>query len=398
MARKPRKILFVFTWLVVGGEETEVRLLAKHLDRSRFNPEVFVCMHRPEMPEQSYKQLASLGVPIDNSAVDLSFEDTVRYLADKLRKYDLVVACQEAPDVLPALEMLRDPPPLIEHGGLVREACFRPKHLTARYIGVCASIRDAAVQRMPERPHHAVEIPSMVDLSEFDPGARQAVRAEWGIDDDVPIVGFVGRLDRKKRTEDFILAAAILSKKHDQVRFVVIGGPDAFMTEYVKELRALRDRLELHDRLTFLGDQSDVPRLLSGLDVLVWLSRHEGMPHVISEAGAACLPVVATPDNGSIEQIIPDETGLLVPHRNPERAASAVERLLLDPSLRRRLGQNLRLKVEREYSTDVLVPRWEKLMEEVIAEKEGGGSPVPSRVDLTSVSPLVKSDYSPFRK
>ncbi len=85
MARKPRRILFVFWWLVVGGEETEARLLAKHLDRSRFTLELFVCMRKPEMPEQAYRQLASLDVPVDDSAVDLPFDQTVRYLADKLR-------------------------------------------------------------------------------------------------------------------------------------------------------------------------------------------------------------------------------------------------------------------------------------------------------------------------
>src|SRR5262249_19163751 len=149
---------------------------------------------------------------IDRTPYSLSFEDTVTYLSGRIPAYDVVVACQAVKDVYPALELLsRDRrPPLIEHGGLVCEALAGPKHLTNRYVGVCRTIRDAAASKMPERPHHAVELPSMVDLDEFDPADRQAVRREWGVTDHMPVIGWVGRLDRKKRVEDFIRAAGLL--------------------------------------------------------------------------------------------------------------------------------------------------------------------------------------------
>ena len=92
------------------------------------------------------------------------------------------------------------------------------------------------------------------------------------------------------------------------------------------------------------------------------------MPHVISEAGAAGLPVVATLDNGSGEQIEDGVSGLFVPHECPPAVAAAVERLITNPALRGRLGANLRRKVEREYSAAVVVPRWEALFEEVWTE------------------------------
>jgi glycosyltransferase involved in cell wall biosynthesis len=208
----------------------------------------------------------------------------------------------------------------------------------------------------------------MIDLAEFDPADRAAVRAAWGVDEDAPVFGWVGRLDRKKRVEDFIREAALVHAHHPATRFVVIGGPDAFMPEYAGELRALAHGLGLGGTLAFLGDRPDVPRLLAGLDGLAWLSRDEGMPHVIAEAGAAGLPVVATRDNGSTEQVSNEVTGLFVPHEDPPAVAAALMRLARDPALRRRLGANLRRKVAREYSTTVLVPRWMALFDEVIAE------------------------------
>ena len=364
----PRRVLFVFAWLVVGGEETEVRLLARHLDPARYRLEVVACLRKPGMPEQTHRQLEELGVPVDYTPYTLSFADTVAYLARTVAGYDLVVACQAVPDIYPALERLGTHPPLIEHGGLVGEAQQGPKHRTARYVGVCAAIRDAAAARMPDRPHHALAIPSMVDLSEFDPAVRGPVRRELRVGDETPLVGWVGRLDRKKRVEDFIQAAALVHRRRPAARFVVVGGPDAFMPEYADELRALAADLGLGPALTFLGDRPDVPRLLAGLDVFVWLSRGEGMPHVIAEAGAAGLPVVATRDNGAAEQIADGESGLFVPYEDPPAVAAAVERLLADPALRRRLGANLRRKVEREYSCAVVVERWQALFDEVIAE------------------------------
>ncbi len=265
----------MFGWLVVGGEETELRHLVRHIDSDRYRVEV--------------------------------------------------VACQAVPSLYPALEGMAHRPPLIEHGGTVRDAKAGPKHLTARYVGVCASIRDVAAQAMPDRSH-ALEIPSMVDLTEFDPADRAGVRAELGLGADTPVVGWIGRLDRKKRVEDFLAAAALVHRRHPQVRFVLVGGPDFFMPEYEGELRQQAEELGLDAAVAFLGDRADVPRLMAGLDVLVWLARGEGMPHVIAEAGAARLPVVATPDNGVTEQLIDGVSGLLVPYRDPPAVAARSSR------------------------------------------------------------------------
>lgn len=365
----PKRILFVFAWLVVGGEETEVRLLAQNLDHRRYTLEVVPCFRKPNMPEQTHCQLEALGVTVDKTPYQLSFEDTVAYLAQKIPHYDLVVACQSVPDVYPALERLAHRPPLIEHGGLVEEALRGPKHLTTRYVGVCASICEAAASRMAERPHHVLKIPSMVDLREFSTTHRAAVRQEWGVDDDTTMIGWVGRLDRKKRVEDFIRAAALLHRSQPNARFVVIGGPDAFMPEYADELQTLAHDLALDGVLRFLGDRADVPHLLSGLDIFVWLSKGEGMPHVIAEAGAAGLPVVATCDNGTAEQITHGQTGLFVPHGAPAEVAAALTLLIHDPALRQRLGHNLRRKVEREYSTAVVTARWQALFDELLQEE-----------------------------
>lgn len=372
MERGPRAVLFVFGWLVVGGEETEVRLLARLLPRDAYRLDVVACFRKDGMPWQTHRQLESLGVSVDTEPYSLSFEDTVGYLADRLGHYDLVVACQAVPDIGPALRLAAERggwvPPLIEHGGLVAEAEAGSRDGTARYVGVCGTIRDAAAARMPGREQHALEVPSMVDLTEFDVRDRPGVRHELGLADDAVVFGWVGRLDRKKRVEDFVQAAALVRASVPSARYLVIGGPDAFMPEYELELRKIATALGLGDALFFLGDRQDIPRLMSGLDAMVWLARGEGMPHVIAEAGAAMLPVIATRDNGTLEQIVDGESGVFVPHEDPSAVASAMVVLASDADLRIRLGRALRATVEERFAASVLVPRWQALLDEVMRE------------------------------
>jgi glycosyltransferase involved in cell wall biosynthesis len=369
----PIRILFVFAWLVVGGEETEVRLLAGNLDPRRFRIDVVTCFRKPGMPEQTHEQLAALGVDVDTTPYKLSFEATVDYLAAKIPCYDIVVSCQNVADIYPALERLHLRPPLVEHGGLVSEALAGPKHLTNRYIGVCRSIRDAAASHMPGREHHALEIPSMVDLASFDPSFRGATRRALGITDNQMLIGWVGRLDPKKNVEDFIEAAALVGLRDSRARFVIVGGPDAFMPEYADRLKALAQQRGLAAKLQFLGDRKDVPELLSAFDIFVWLSRGEGMPHVIAEAGAASLPVIATPDNGALQQIEDEISGLFVSYSDPEAVAKNIARLIDDPALRRSLGAALRDSVKERYATEAVVPHWRKLFSDVLAERVPSG-------------------------
>ena len=203
---------------------------------------------------------------------------------------------------------------------------------------MCQDIRDAAATVM-DNPENALEIPSMVDLSEFHAEDRDAVRAEWNIQPDEVVTGWVGRLDPKKRVQDFIAACGHVIRERENARFVVIGGPDAFHPEYAEALQRQASELGLNDKILFLGDRPDVPRLLAGLDIFVWLSRGEGMPHVIAEAGAAGLPVIATRDGGTPQQITDDVSGLFVEHESPLEVAGTIVGLMDEPDLRVRARQ-----------------------------------------------------------
>jgi polysaccharide biosynthesis protein PelF len=376
MLDDPLKILFLFAWLVVGGEETEVQLLYKHLDPRRYRLHVLSTYRKENMTDTTERALREMGVPLDTVCYDLPDEAKPAYIAGKIarERYDVVIACQGCRLLCDVFDRLERRPALIEHGGLVSEVFHTPKHYTTAYVGVCRDIRDAAAAVMDD-PEGAVEIPSVVDLAEFDPGHRTAARVELGARPVEPLIGWVGRLDPKKRVEDFVEAAGLVASRRPEARFAVIGGIDAFFPEYRERLVERVGELGLAERFVFTGDRADVPRLLSGLDIFCWLSRGEGMPHVIAEAGAAGLPVVATWDGGTPQQIRDGVSGLFVPHENPPAVARELLRLIDQPELRARLGAALRKKVVAEYSIEAVMPQWQALLDRVADRR----SPAPAR-------------------
>ena len=109
-----------------------------------------------------------------------------------------------------------------------------------------------------------------------------------------------------------------------------------------------------------------MPGLLAALDIFVWLSRGEGMPHVIAEAGAAAPAGDRHARHGALQQIEAEMSGLVVPHEDPRAVAAAIARLAADPDLRRRLGAALKRHVVRTYSATVVIPQWQALFDEVM--------------------------------
>lgn len=158
-------ILFVFACLADADDELDtVSLLARHLDPNEYRIHVIACFHEAGTSEQHHARLEALGVDIDPAPYDLSFDETVNYLAQKIPSFALIISCQNVADIYPALDRLYWQPPLIEYGRLVAHALAGPKHFTRRYVGTSSEVRDAAASRMIGREQHAILIPPVRDF------------------------------------------------------------------------------------------------------------------------------------------------------------------------------------------------------------------------------------------
>lgn len=165
------------------------------------------------------------------------------------------------------------------------------------------------------------------------PEARTEALAKLGMHDGPFTVGTVGNLTPKKDHDTLLQAFARLRRHHGDARLLIIGtGPRE------QHLRSLIRQLRLEDSVRLLGLRDDVLEILPALDVFALSSLHEGLSIALIEALATGLPVVATRVGGIPEVIADGRDGLLVPPASPDALHEAIERIVNDPDLRRRLG------------------------------------------------------------
>jgi glycosyltransferase involved in cell wall biosynthesis len=177
---------------------------------------------------------------------------------------------------------------------------------------------------------------------------RGALRHEFSLAPDVPLVGIVGRLSPIKNHYLFLEVAARIAAVRPDVRFLVVGDG-----ELGSAIRARTHRLKLSNRVIFAGWRSDLAQIYGDLDVLVSCSDNEGMPISLIEAMAAGCPVLAT-DVGGVPDLIDDnQTGLLVPARDPSRLTATLLRLLQDGALARGLAASAQSRVRARFGMTV---------------------------------------------
>lgn len=201
---------------------------------------------------------------------------------------------------------------------------------------VCAAQKSA--QRHADKGYdreRMVVIANGYDLSRYAPNdeARQRVRAQWGLPQDVPAIGCVARWDPLKDHANLLRAIAALVRdgRDAGLRCVLIGrGMDTANTE----LAALIDRLGLRDRLVLAGPSDDVPAAMNGLDLHVLSSCAEGFPNVVAEAMACGVYCVVT-DVGDAAFIVGD-AGVVVPLEQSEALARGIETALCEVASRGR--------------------------------------------------------------
>ena len=267
--------------------------------------------------------------------------------------------------------------PLIWHLRLNLELGFWNRvgrRLASRIIVVSDRLR----RDFPAGPGSAdkfVVVPNGVDPAAFAPGLdRLQACSELGIDPGWSVVGMAGSITERKGQLLLLQAAATVVKVFPHVKFVLIGRTnDERDEEYAAKLRQYVDHMALTENVKFVGWCSNMPRVLSALDLFVLPSSNEGFPRSILEAMAAAVPVVATNVGGNAELVVAERTGLLVPPRDPDALAAAIERLLGAPETAREMGRAGRLVVEQHFSVRAAALGVERVFEELLAADDHQG-------------------------
>jgi glycosyltransferase involved in cell wall biosynthesis len=180
-----------------------------------------------------------------------------------------------------------------------------------------------------------------------------------------PVIGTVCALRREKRLDLLVEAAALVERTRPSHLVIVGDGPER------REVERQIQRAGLHS-VTLTGWRDDPAALLPAFDVFALTSDTEGTPMALVEAMRAGVPIVAT-SVGGVPAAAPDgECALLVPRRDPGAIASAIERLLDDPSLASLLARHAIEHAGKVHGLERAADEWL----EVLTEAAGPRPPV----------------------
>jgi glycosyltransferase involved in cell wall biosynthesis len=165
-----------------------------------------------------------------------------------------------------------------------------------------------------------IVIPNGIDSERFrpDPIAGRRLRIEWGIPENAPLIGIVGRIEPMKDHSTFLEAAGIVARG-SKAHFVCIGDGAPM---YRREMEAKALATGCGDRIHWLGVRNDMPSAYTSLDILVSASVGEGFSNVIGEAMASGVRCVVT-DVGDSARIV-GTAGIVVPPGDPGKMARAI--------------------------------------------------------------------------
>lgn len=198
-------------------------------------------------------------------------------------------------------------------------------------------------------------IPNGYDLKLFNPSdaLKLKVKSDIGLNEDVRIVGFVGRFDELKDAPNFIRAAAIVSQSISRICFIMIGrGIDG----HNEKLVSLISNLALEDKVILFGERQPHD-FYAAMDCFCLSSKSEGFPNVVAEAMAMRTPCVVT--NVGDAAIIVSGHGRVVPPQNSEALAKAlIDILMVSKEKLDALGNDARTSIESRYDIKVIAKKY----------------------------------------
>ena len=245
---------------------------------------------------------------------------------------------------------------------LVKKLCAP---VTDQFISVSDIITQKAIAAGIGSPNKFKTIYSGMELDWFT-NARvnpAAVRREFGIPDDALVVGKIARLFSLKGHDQLLDAAPAIVKRHPGVRFFLIG--DGVLYDH---LQSRAREAGILDNFVFAGliPRERIPQMISAMDLVVHTSLREGLARVLPQALAMKKPCVSFDIDGAPEVVIPDVTGFLVKAADSQGLANAVSRLLEDPDLRARMGEEGRRRVDPAFRAETMVSQIADVYRELI--------------------------------
>jgi glycosyltransferase involved in cell wall biosynthesis len=379
---KLKMVVFLVRSLNYGGVERQLVVLAKGMDRNRFEPVVLCFYGGGPLQDELFQagiRVISLGKHSRWDVLGFLWR-LVRQLGQL--KPDVLHGYLPVPNFLSALLKLFFPSMRVVMG--VRTSgkeldrydwTYRLSFWLERLFSGLADLiivnsqaGKTAYVKNGFPTEKLLVISNGIDTGIFHPEIEpgRALRAEWGVPEAALLIGIIGRLDPMKGHPIFLKAAATLMQGRSDLHFVVVGdGPEAYRQFLVE----MGSSLGLDRRLVWAGSRRDVVKVYNALDICCSASIYgEGFPNVIGEAMACGIPCVVT-DVGDSAWVA-GEAGLAVAPNDCNGLVAALDKMIgLSRSGRSGLGQQARQRVLDNFSVEWMVERTEDALVALVEKR-----------------------------
>lgn len=218
-----------------------------------------------------------------------------------------------------------------------------------------------------------------IDLAKFTgPFDRAALRGALGIEDDATVISILANLQSYKGHGDLVAALARIKDRLPQPwHLLAIGRDDGQLTG----LRTQAEALGIDANIHWLGMRRDTVDLLRASDLGVLASHQEGFSNAVIESMAAGLPMIVSDVGGNAEAVLHRRCGLVVPARDPDSLAAAIEELAGNQVLAAAMGRAGKMRALSHFSLDACLEKYERMYRALLA-----GQPLPDDIIATGLA------------
>ena len=376
--RRRIRVVHVLDNLNFGGTELNAVRTAERLDRDRFDVR-FLCLqaHGPLR-----ERLDAAGIPVGEIPVTSLLSPSAFRRGREIRKLvreehiDVVHAHDPYANALaaPAVRLAGQGAVIASHRWwknvhrprvrIANRIAYRFAH---RVLANSPAVGELVVREEGVSRKRLVVIPNFVEENAFSPLSnerRVSLRQQLGLRPEDVSVGIVANLYPVKNHAMLLRAAGCLRERWPAVRFVLVGeGKER------EALAKLAHDMGIAHMVLMPGRLPHEPGLPGVFDVSTLTSSEEGFPNWVVESMAAGLSVVATRVGGVPDAVVDGTTGLLVSHDDHESLAEALDRLLGDVELRKRMGKSGAERARSLYHVNTVMGSLESLYEELANQR-----------------------------
>lgn len=376
--QEPRIVFQVINSLGTGGAESFVVNLLRYLDREHYQP-VCVCLNGPKHTHHE-AAVEAMGVPlyfIKSCNLPLAWLHN-KMLNGLFRKYRPQIVHTHLSGIryaLPLAIKYRTPVRVHTLHNLAAKEISERANRLVRLLAFRYRIGGVVPVAIAEEVARTIEqlygyknppiIPNGIPVDDYAPNPDK--RAHWRQVElegrEAVVIAHVGRFMEQKN-HSLLLRSFARVQSETPVYLWLIGDG-----ELRPAMEQLAQELGVADRVRFWGVRSDVADILNAADIFVLPSKWEGNPLSVMEAMATGLPVVATAVGGVPELVEEGVSGFLTPNEDADAFTNALQRLVDNAELRRRMGEAALRHAREKFDIRHTVRAYEALYEEILQRK-----------------------------